>query len=333
MLAYYAGVTADQKTDGMAKPSPEISFCVVNTNQRELLLACLESIFTQPPDQTYEVLVVDNASVDGSAESVRKKYGDRVRLIELDRRTAKSVCDTQLLHASEGRYSLLLNEDSQLHKGAAVALYEALERHTEAAAAGTKLFRPDGAAQPSAWRFPGLVSALLGLLVMGRRGVVQSMGESVREVDWAQSAALMIRRDAFEDVGDLDPQFFVYSDEVDWCKRAGDKGWSVLYVPQAHATHHEQLAGDDSYEKRVVEFCRNRDLYVRKHHGTVVTHAVRLLTAMTYLIRATVALVLPGHSPKRYWLHVRQSLFPGMGKGIRESAEASNTGVRSCNHA
>lgn len=313
-----------KSTYDQGDPGPDISFCIVNTNKCELLLACLDSIFSRPPTRTYEVLVIDNASEDGSVESVKELYGDQVRLIELERRTAKPVCDTKLLRASNGRYSLLLNEDSELQTGAADSLYEAMEQNRDAAAAGAKLFRPLKGAQPSAWRFPGLLTSLLGLFTLGRAGVVQSKGTSVRRVDWAQSAALMIRGEAFEDVGDLDPRFFVYSDEVDWCRRAYEKGWEVLYVPAAHVNHREQLANDAAYERRVVEFCRNRDLYLRTHHSSVIATTVTLITAATYAVRALIALVLPEHCPKRYWLHVTQSLFPNRGEGLREAAEEHN---------
>lgn len=323
-LTYYGRMRSKKGTYDPGDPGPDISFCIVNTNKCELLLTCLDSIFSRPPTRTYEVLVIDNASEDGSVLSVKELYGDRVRLIELSRRTAKPVCDTELLRASNGRYSLLLNEDSELQTGAADTLYDALEQSPDAAAAGAKLFRPLKGAQPSAWRFPGLLSALLGLLTLGKLGVVQSKGTSMRKVDWAQSAALMIRGEAFEDVGDLDPRFFVYSDEVDWCRRAYDRGWEVLYVPAAHVNHHEQLANDVAYERRVVEFCRNRDLYLRTHHSSVIATTVKLITAATYAVRALIAVFLPGHSPKRYWLHVTQSLFPNRGEGLREAAEEHN---------
>ena len=102
---------------------------------------------------------------------------------------------------------------------------------------------------------------------------MQSKGERVREVDWVQSAGMLVRKDAFEQVGPLDPAFFVYSDEVDWQKRARDAGWSVLYVPQARIIHREQLSHGPAARPRIVEFSRNRDLFVRKHRGAAVAVA------------------------------------------------------------
>jgi hypothetical protein len=116
----------------------------------------------------------------------------------------------------------------------------------------------------------------------------------------------------------------VYSDEVDWQKRAHDAGWSVLYVPESTIVHREQLSHGASARRRIVEFSRNRDRYMRKHHGAVAAAIVRLLTAFTYALRCLAALVLPGHSPRRYWWHAYHSLRPGRGEGLREAADAYN---------
>jgi hypothetical protein len=104
-----------------------------------------------------------------------------------------------------------------------------------------------------------------------------------------------------------------------------DAGWRILYVPGAEAVHHEQLATDpEAGERRVTEFHRNRDLYMRKHHGPLAAAAVRLLTAWSYAVRALVAVVLPGHRAGWYWLHARRALRPDRGEGLREAAERHN---------
>ena len=129
----------------------------------------------------------------------------------------------------------------------------------------------------------------------------------------------------------MDPRFFVYSDEVDFCRRLADAGWATLFVPGAIAVHHEQLAtgpvvtGSVS-ERRIVEFSRNRDAYMRKHHSAAAAAVVRWLTAWAYAVRAVGALVLPGHDPRRYWRHVVATLRPGRGEGLREAAEEYNRG-------
>ena len=110
--------------------------------------------------------------------------------------------------------------------------------------------------------------------------------------------------------------------ETDLCKRLGDSGRHTLYVPAAAAVHHEQLSSDrSSGRRRIVEFHRNRDLYMRKHHGAAAAFAVRALTAFSYLPRAAAAVVLPGHDARHYLLHASQALHPH-GEGLREAAAA-----------
>jgi N-acetylglucosaminyl-diphospho-decaprenol L-rhamnosyltransferase len=298
---------------------------VVNTNGRDDLLACLDAIErTHPEGVAHEVLVLDNASDDGSAEAVRAVDRD-VRLIALERRTGKAANDTRLLQEARGRYCLLLNEDAELLDGCTRALLDALERDPNAAAAGAQLITPEGRPTACAWRLPDVPWALAAAVFLHNRVAVQSRGTEVREVGWAQSSSLLLRRRAAEQVGWFDPAFFVYSDETDFCRRLRDAGWTILFVPQALAIHHDQLSTDSAaMSRRIVEFHRGRDLYFRRHRMPLARLAWRVCWTWAYLVRAAAAAVLPGHDPRRYLMHARQQAFPGRGEGIRESAEAYN---------
>jgi N-acetylglucosaminyl-diphospho-decaprenol L-rhamnosyltransferase len=337
-------------------PDIEVTYCVVNTSQRELLLRGLDAIARERAALPFatETLVLDNGSRDGSAAAARAHLAvDEV--IALDQRRGKALNDSELLRSARGRHALLLNEDSELKPGATLALYEALETHPDAACAGAQLLQPvavrgsgraggrqadpgaTGAAGPPlqpeclheqacAWRFPTPLTALAGALFLHRLLVVQSRGAHTREVDWCQSAALLVRREAAAQVGYLDPDFFVYSDEVDFARRLRNAGWRSLWVPAAVAVHHEQLATGAVPERRIVEMARNRDLYMRKHHSRAAALAVRVLTTWSYAVRAVAALVLPGHSAARYWRHVTATLWPARGEGLREAADDYNRG-------
>ncbi len=300
---------------------PTLSYCVVNTNGRELLLACLASIErTHPAGVEREVLVLDNASDDGSAEAVRG-LGGGIQLIELERRTGKAENDSTLMREARGRYCLLLNEDSELRPGSSAALLAALEADPRAAAAGPQLLDSEGEPVPCAWRFPGVGMALAGALFLHRWLTVESRGAATRRVDWAQSSALMVRREAAAAVDFMDPAFFVYYDECDFAKRLADAGWHSLFVPAAVAVHHDQLSTDLAEGlPRIVEFHRNRDLYMRKHHGSAAALAVRVLTSWSYALRALVATVLPGQPARVYRAHARQALFPNRGESLRDRA-------------
>jgi N-acetylglucosaminyl-diphospho-decaprenol L-rhamnosyltransferase len=303
----------------------ELSYCIVNTSQRELLVRGLDAIARERASVPFatEVLVLDNGSRDGSAQAARA-HPAVDETIALSERRGKALNDSELLQRARGRFALLLNEDSELRPGATVALWQALQERPQAACAGARLLRPDGREQACAWRFPTLATALAGALLLHRAYTVQSKGERVREVDWCQSSALLVRREAAAEVGYLDADFFVYSDEVDFARRLRDAGWRSVFVPQALAVHHEQLATGALPERRIVELSRGRDLYMRKHHSAATARAVRWLTAWSYALRALAACALPGHDPRRYWLHVRATLHPARGEGLREAAAAYN---------
>jgi N-acetylglucosaminyl-diphospho-decaprenol L-rhamnosyltransferase len=305
----------------------ELSYCVVNTNGREDLLACLDAIAaTHPEGVSHELLVLDNASTDGSADTVRERHPEAT-LLALERRAGKAENDSHLLERARGRFCLLLNEDSELQPGAAAALLEALDTDPGAAAAGARLLTSEGRETDCAWRLPDIPWALAAALFMHSRLAVESRGEHTREVGWVQSSAMLVRREAAQQVGWLDPDFFVYSDETDFCKRLHDAGWRILFVPAARAIHHDQLSTDRAaMQRRIVEFHRNRDLYFRKH-GMPLTRIVwKLCWTWAYLLRAVAAAFLPGRDPRRYLLHARQELMPARGEGIREAAALHDAG-------
>ncbi len=306
---------------------PTLSYCVVNTNGRELLLECLAAIErTHPPGVEREILVLDNASGDGSAEAVRA-LGGEIRLLALERRAGKAENDSTLMREANGRYCLLLNEDSELRPGAAAALIAALDADPEAAAAGPQLLDSAGRPTACAWRFPGVGTALAGALFLHRRLTVQSKGAATRRVEWAQSSALLVRREAAAAIGYMDPDFFVYYDECDFAKRLAGAGWHSLFVPAAEAVHHDQLSTDLAAGlPRIVEFHRNRDLYMRKHHGAAAALAVRLLTAWSYAARAAAATFLPNQPSRVYWAHAKQALLPARGESLRDRARSRPTG-------
>jgi GT2 family glycosyltransferase len=315
--------------------APALSYCVVNTNGRDDLMACLDAIErTHPAEIEGEVLVLDNASEDGSAEAVRQwaegakaeaggagRVRANVRLIALVRRAGKAANDSLLLREAGGTYCLLLNEDTEPRPGAAAALIGALDADPGAGAAGAQLLDSKGEPVPCAWRYPGVGTALAGAVFLHRRLTVQSGGDDTRRVDWAQSSALLVRREAAAAVGYLDPGFFVYYDECDFCKRLSEAGWHTLLVPAAEAVHHDQLSTDLAAGlPRIVEFHRNRDRYMRVHHGRAAALAVRLLTAWAYALRALAATVVPRRSVRVMWTHARQALCPGRGESLADRA-------------
>lgn len=302
----------------------DLSYCIVNTNGGELLKACLDSIERfSPPEASYETLLLDNASDDGSPAYAEGR--EHVRVIQLTRRAGKAANDSRLLREARGEFALLINEDAEITEGAVAALLEALRGDDSAAAAGALLMNGDGIAQPCAWRFTGVATALAGVFWLHRIFTVQSKGEATRRVDWAQSAALLLRRSSANAIGNLDEDFFVYGDEVDLCRRLANAGGHTLYVPSARVYHREGLSHGESAKRRIVEFHRGRDLYMKKHHGQLQATIVRFLVSVTYLERVLASAVTRKHDARRFLWHARAAIQPNWGEGLREAAASWNS--------
>lgn len=303
----------------------ELSYCVINTNGRDLLLNCLASIDrAHPPGVEHEVVVLDNASTDRSADAVRGRFAE-ARVITRERRAGITANLDLLLREARGRLFLFLNEDCELTEGAVGELLAAMDADPRAGAVGAMLLDGEGRPTSCAYRLPGLAAALAGALFLHRWLVDESGGEGTHEVGWARSAALLIRREAADEVGYFDTDYFFYGEDVDFQKRLHDAGWRILHVPNARVIHFEDAEDRRTGgARRVVEYHRSRDIYMRKHHSTAVRMLVRALSAWSYLPRAVAALVLPGHDPSWYWLHARRALRPWRGEGMSEAAEAYN---------
>ena len=303
----------------------EVTWCVVNTAQRERLSECLDALLAERDlcDFATEAIVLDNCSLDGSVE-MASAHPVVDRVIAVDRRQGKAASDSQLIEAANGRFCLLLNEDAILEPGATAKLREELLANPSAAAAGANLLRPNGKRQPCAWRFPSWKTVLAGALLLHNRVTVQSGGESTITVDWAQSAAMLVTRERAIEIGCLDTNYFVYSDETDFCRRLADRGWTTLHVPGAVATHHEGLSTGASAHRRIVEFGRGRNRYLTTHIGKAQAILMRPFIAFPYALRWVAALALPGHDAVRYRWHIDAALRPGRGEGMRESAARFN---------
>jgi GT2 family glycosyltransferase len=302
----------------------DLSVSIVNTNSRDLLLACLESLRGQDAD----IVVLDNASEDGSAEAVRERFPD-VQLIAQDFRAGFGANHNTVIRATTSRYVYVLNEDTTSDDWAFPALVAHLDANPRVAALGPRIVYPDGRHQDSAWRFPSPSVAALGVVSLGKLGVTQSRGTAPRAVDWLMGAALVLRREALDEVGLFDEEFFLYSEEVDLQLRLRRDGWAVEYFPAATVVHHESQFSAEIPERRINEMWRSRHRYWRKHHSAAGARMAALATGTQYAARA-----LLGREPAfraRMRLHARDSLRVD-GPGLRELAEEWNDRARSSAH-
>ncbi|HEY1563611.1 MAG TPA: glycosyltransferase family 2 protein [Gaiellaceae bacterium] len=296
---------------------PDVSVSLVNTNSRELLLACLESL----RGTTVEIVVLDNASEDGSAAAVREGF-PTVRVIEQRHRAGFGANHNTVIQATTGRYVFVLNEDTTSEDWGFERMTAHLDANPDVAALGPRLVYPDGRTQASAWRFPSPTAGALGLLTLGRAGIVQSRGGEARDVDWAMAAALLLRREALDEVGLFDEEFFIYSEETDLSRRLRDAGWRTQYFPQVTVVHHESQFSAGIPERRINEMWRGRHRYWRKHHSAAGAGAAAALTGAQYAARALIG-ARDRDFAGRMRLHARDAIRV-RGPGLRELAEEWN---------
>jgi len=303
----------------------DVAVSIVNTNSRELLLACLESL----AGEGAELVVLDNASEDGSADAVRERFPD-VQVIAQEQRAGFGANHNTVIRATDGRYVYVLNEDTTADDWGFARMVEYMDAHPRVAALGPRIVYPDGRRQASAWRFPTPLNALLSLPSLGKVGIVQSHGDVSRPVDWVMGAALLLRRSALDEVGLFDEGFFIYSEEVDLQLRLRRAGWDVHFFPAVTVVHHESQFSADIPERRINEMWRSRHRYWRKHHSPLGARVAALSTGVQYGLRAGLA---PAAGRDRGFgarmrLHVRDA-WRVSGPGLRELAEEWNGRVGS----
>ena len=298
----------------------DLSVSIVNTGSRELLLACLESL----SGANAEVVVLDNASEDGSVTAVRERFPE-VRVIPQEFRAGFAANHNTVIRVTRGRYVYVLNEDTTAGDWAFERLVAYLDQHPRVAAVGPRLVYPDGRQQDSAWRFPTPLVSALGLATLGRRGVKQSRGSEPREVDWVTGAALLLRREALVQVGLFDEEFFLYSEEVDLQFRLRQAGWAVHYFPEATVIHRESQFSAELPERRINEMWRSRHRYWRKHHSRPGARVAAIATGAQYAARAALS-PIARRDPRigrRMRLHARDA-WRVSGPGLRELADEWN---------
>jgi N-acetylglucosaminyl-diphospho-decaprenol L-rhamnosyltransferase len=302
----------------------DITVSIVNTNGRELLLACLDSLQRSiTRDVNVEIVVLDNASEDGSAGAVRERFPS-VRVIAQQFRAGFPANHNTVIRATDGHYIFVLNEDTASDDWAFPRMVSEMDTHPRVAALGPKLVYPDGRHQASAWRFPTPAITLLGLPTLGQVGIEQSKGEGPRTVDWLMGAALFLRREALDEVGLFDESFFIYFEEVDLCLRLQRAGWETRYFPGVTVVHHESQFSADVPERRINEMWRGRHRYWRKHHTATGARIAAFATGGQYLGAAAAGFVRRDAAYRAGMrLHARNA-WRVEGPGLRELAAEWN---------
>ncbi len=267
-----------------AKATLDLSVLIISFNTRDLTRECLASVLAETAGVTAEVIVVDNASSDGSAEMITREFPG-VTLLCSDLNLGFGNANNLALRHATGRYYLLLNSDAFCAPGTLKAAIRHMDANPRCGLGGGKLVGRDGGWQPSARAFHSLLidaAVLTGLAakypksrIWGRLDRTWADPQTAAEVDWVPGAFAIVRPAALQEIGTFDPAFFLYYEEVDLCFRLKQAGWQIWYWPDLRITH---IGGESSRKLKTLAFSspssqvvlwrmRSTFLYYRKHHG------------------------------------------------------------------
>lgn len=306
---------------------PDLSIIIVSWNVRDLLYACLNSIDNQRYGLDLEVIVVDGASADGSPAMVREAF-PWVKLIACDENVGFPRGNNIGLAEANGRYLLLLNPDTEIKGDALPVLVDFLSQQPDVGLVGPQLLNSDGSIQSSRRRFPSLATALFESTWLEtvappqilRHYYAQDLpDDQIADVDWVTGACMLTRHEIYAAIGGLDAGYFMYSEELDWCRRIKDAGWRIVYLPATQVLHHVGKSSEQAVTARHINFQRAKLRYFRKYHGGLATAVLRTVLLLNYIWQMVLegGKGLLGHKrPLRwqrvqaYWQVVRTGLRP-----------------------
>jgi GT2 family glycosyltransferase len=286
-----------------------ICIIIVTWNTADLIEDCLASIFASPPTSPFEVWVVDNASTDGSSRMVRERF-PQVHLVRNSENVGFARANNQAIKQSAGQYVLLLNPDTLVAPGTLQTLLDFLERHPQAGAVGPRTLNPDGSLQVSAHRQPTLSRELWRLFHLDNLAPHAEYRRSkwntseAQQVEVLKGACLLLRREVLEQVGLLDEDYFMYSEEVDLCYRVRRAGWRLFWVPESDIVHLGAQSTKQVPGEMFLNLYRGKIKYFRKHHRWPAAQIYKLILIIAALSRLVlVPLVVFERSTRRH-IHI-----------------------------
>jgi hypothetical protein len=272
--------------------TPDASYIIVSWNTRELTLEALRSVYDTNAGLSFDVVVVDNGSRDGSPDAVKEAFPE-VHLIANGTNLGFARAVNQGLTDVAGRYLVLLNSDARLTGDAARVMVDFMDANPDVGIVGGQLVNEDGSKQNVIAAFPSLATELLNkrllrLLLPGKYPGKERRYDTPVDVDSLVGACMMVRRTAVEDVGPLDEGYFFFMEETDWSFRMQQAGWRVVFLPFVRVVHRQGASAGTVKTQARIEFYRSRYRFFSKHRGTLST---RLLKAglITRLLLEVVA--------------------------------------------
>jgi GT2 family glycosyltransferase len=268
----------------------KVSIVIVNWNARDYLRECLVTIFNENFLDEYEVLLVDNASTDDSLEVIKREY-PLIKIVANNENIGFSRANNQAIRECQGEYILLLNPDTEIRPFAIKKLLEAIKTHSNNGIVGPRLLNRDGSLQVSCYPFPTLAREFWRLLHLDKIHPLGSYDQDgwnltqPREVDSLQGACLLIRREVFDQVGLLDEDYFMYTEEIDFCYRAKKAGWKIVWVPTAEVIHFGGQSTSQAAASMFLQLYHSKLLFFRKHYGKPAAWIYKMIIFCASLIR------------------------------------------------
>jgi GT2 family glycosyltransferase len=251
----------------------DLSVIIVSWNTKEFLLPCLQSVIENEQEISKEVIVVDNGSQDGSGNEVKKTF-PLTQLIENEKNQGFARAVNQALRKASGRYVLLLNPDTRVKPGAIERLMSFMDAHPKAGISGAQLLNSSGSKQNSIANFPSLATELLNKSLLrwlspSRFPGKERIYSEPIDVDSVIGACMMVRREALDQVGFLDEDYFLFLEETDWCYRMKKAGWRIYHVPDAEVYHFQGKSAGKEKKRARIEYFRSRYHFFKKNKGNL----------------------------------------------------------------
>jgi len=295
----------------------ELSIIIINYNTKDLLEKCLNSIYIgleNTPILEYETIVVDNASVDGSSEMVRKKF-PTVNIIQNSINNGYAYAVNKGIKSASGEYIFLLNSDIILTYHCFFPMLNYMKENPRTGIVGPQLIYPNGIWQRSYGSIPSLKKAFLDTLFVSfikekTRSLLRRLGynfdSNSKSVSYIDGASMLIRREVVQEIGYFDERFFFYAEDADFCFRAHKKKWDIVFIPQSQIIH---IRGASSVKKEQISFsiqlAKANLQFIEKHYDRINLWIYKILTCLHFFMRFTknwiqlVLLIISGRERKR----------------------------------
>lgn len=301
----------------------DVSVIVIAWNVRELLYNCLKSVYKETRGINYEVIYVDNASDDGSVKMVKERF-PAVRIIENEENKGFITANNQGIEISKGKYVLLLNSDTIILDNAIAKAVKFVDQHPEAAVIGCRVLNPDMTLQRTCSMYHSLLNMFLAAtylykifprnMFFGRHDMTWWDFDDVKEVEVVYGCFSLVRREAINQIGLMDPRYFVFGDDPDWCYRFSKAGWKIFFTPEPRIIHYGGQTTKKMADKFILQLYGSHLIFMKLHRSKLSFPIARVLIALFFILRVP------------YWFAI--GILKRNGK--KESIQIAQTYLRGC---